>query len=81
MAMPVRLRRSPKAGVFELNNKTEVLDSVYRQVLGKDGAQMLPEDLKWLAVTHKSFDHARRGFNDRLAYLGESSPILYNVRH
>ena len=27
--------------------------------------------LQWLAVTHKSFDHARRGFNDRLAFLGK----------
>lgn len=26
---------------------------------------------KWLALTHKSFDHGRRGFNDRLAYLGK----------
>lgn len=27
--------------------------------------------VQWLAVTHKSFDHARRGFNDRLAFLGK----------
>ncbi len=26
---------------------------------------------QWLAITHKSFDHARRGFNDRLAFLGK----------
>lgn len=26
---------------------------------------------QWLAVTHKSFDHGRRGFNDRLAFLGK----------
>jgi large subunit ribosomal protein L15 len=31
---------------------------------------VLDEEAKWLAVTHKSFDHGRRGFNDRLAYLG-----------
>lgn len=31
---------------------------------------MLTEDVKWLAVTHKSYDHGRRGFNDRLAFLG-----------
>lgn len=24
-----------------------------------------------MAVTHKSFDHARQGFNDRLAFLGK----------
>jgi large subunit ribosomal protein L15 len=26
---------------------------------------------QWLAITHKSFDHGRRGFNDRLAFLGK----------
>lgn len=26
---------------------------------------------QWLAVTHKSHDHGRQGFNDRLAYLGK----------
>lgn len=31
---------------------------------------MLSDETKWLAVTHKSFDHGRRGFNDRLAFLG-----------
>ncbi|KAI9667119.1 MAG: hypothetical protein M1831_001296 [Alyxoria varia] len=31
----------------------------------------LPEEVKWLAVTHKSFDHGRRGFNDRLGFLGK----------
>lgn len=31
---------------------------------------MLTDEVKWLAVTHKSFDHGRRGFNDRLAFLG-----------
>lgn len=31
---------------------------------------MLSDEVKWLAVTHKSFDHGRRGFNDRLAYIG-----------
>lgn len=32
---------------------------------------MLTDEVKWLAVTHKSFDHGRRGFNDRLAFLGQ----------
>jgi len=31
---------------------------------------VLPEDVKWLAITHKSFDQGRRGFNERLAVLG-----------
>jgi len=31
---------------------------------------MLTEEVKWLAVTHKSFDQGRRGYNDRLAFFG-----------
>ena len=31
---------------------------------------MLTDEVKWLAVTHKSFDHGRRGYNDRLAFFG-----------
>ncbi|KAI9802351.1 MAG: hypothetical protein M1833_001857 [Piccolia ochrophora] len=43
---------------------------MYVRFLGPDGHRMLTEEVKWLAMTHKSFDHGRRGFNDRLAYLG-----------
>lgn len=75
MAMPVRTRRPSKQPLFVVNEDPAALDHAYRQMLGKDGEQMLPEELKWLAVTHKSFDHARRGFNDRLAYLG-TPPML-----
>lgn len=32
---------------------------------------MLSEETKWLAVTNKSFDAGRRGFNDRLAFFGK----------
>lgn len=31
---------------------------------------MLTDEVKWLAITHKSFDHGKRGYNDRLAFLG-----------
>lgn len=48
-----------------------MLDNAYSSFLGKNGDTLLPEELKWLAVTHKSFDHARRGFNDKLAFLGK----------
>lgn len=34
---------------------------------------MLSEETKWLAVTNKSFDAGRRGFNDRLAFFGMGS--------
>jgi large subunit ribosomal protein L15 len=52
-----------------------VLDQFYIKFLGPQGPRMLPEELKWLAVTHKSFDQGRRGFNDKLAYFGMLSPF------
>ncbi|KAL9014331.1 MAG: hypothetical protein Q9173_001019 [Seirophora scorigena] len=56
---------------FEVNEDPVKLDEVLVRVLGKDGDKMLTDEVKWLTVTHKSFDHGRRGFNDRLAYLGK----------
>ena len=55
---------------YPVNEDPEKLDRVYERVLGPDGHKMLTEEVKWLAVTHKSFDHGRRGYNDRLAFLG-----------
>ncbi|KAL8806859.1 MAG: hypothetical protein Q9200_004896 [Gallowayella weberi] len=55
---------------FQVNQDPEKLDKAYIRVLGRDGHKMLTDEVKWLAVTHKSFDHGRRGFNDRLSYLG-----------
>jgi len=54
---------------------------MYRQVFGLfgpaltngrqvDGSKFLSEETKWLAVTHKSFDQGKRGFNERLSLLG-----------
>jgi len=74
MAMPVRTRPGPRqrqAPPFVVNQDPVVLDNAYSSFLGKNGDTLLPEELKWLAVTHKSFDHARRGFNDKLAFLGK----------
>jgi large subunit ribosomal protein L15 len=47
------------------------LDRFYIALLGPNGDKVLSEEIKWLAVTHKSFDQGRRGFNDRLAFLGK----------
>jgi large subunit ribosomal protein L15 len=55
---------------FHVNANPEVLDQFYTRMLGNEGDRMLSEETKWLAVTHKSFDQGRRGFNDRLAFLG-----------
>lgn len=32
---------------------------------------MLTDSKKWLAVTHRSYEHGAIGFNDRLAFLGK----------
>ena len=62
-----------KPSDYPVNEDPKVLDRVYVEVLGKNGDQVLTEEVKWLAVTHKSFDHGRRGYNDRLAYIGTSA--------
>jgi large subunit ribosomal protein L15 len=53
-----------------VNSDPALLDQFYIRMLGNGGDQVLSDELKWLAVTHKSFDQGRRGFNDRLAFLG-----------
>ena len=57
--------------VWSVNNNPERLDEMYVRLLGPRGDKVLPEELKWLSVTHKSFDQGRRGFNDRLALMGK----------
>jgi len=70
MVAPYRSRPRPANNNFVVNNNPKRLDDVYMRMLGKDGDGVLNDEVKWLAVTHKSFDHGRRGFNDRLALLG-----------
>ncbi|KAF2651273.1 hypothetical protein K491DRAFT_696597 [Lophiostoma macrostomum CBS 122681] len=91
MVAPFRVRPLPQGPAFEVNEDPRKLDEAYMRMLGRDGEKMLTEEVKWLAVTHKSFDHGRRGFNDRLAYLGRrivslqtsiallNSPQVFNV--
>lgn len=71
MKAPVRAR-AERQEKFEVNGDPAKLDAMYTRFLGKTGPKMLSDETKWLAVTHKSFDHARRGFNDRMAFLGTS---------
>lgn len=78
MKAPVSINRNPK--VFEVNTNPRKLDDAYIRFLGQGGDKMLSDETKWLAVTHKSFDHGRRGFNDRLAYLG-TSEMYWRMRH
>lgn len=70
MVAPYRSRPKPANNNFVVNDDPKRLDDVYVRLLGKDGDKVLTDEVKWLAVTHKSFDHGRRGFNDRLAILG-----------
>ena len=72
MKAPYRWRPADPARQWECNSDPELLDQFYIKFLGRGGDQMLTEEVKWLAITHKSFDQGRRGFNDRLAFLGLS---------
>jgi large subunit ribosomal protein L15 len=75
MMAPYRVRPQAKGGVFKVNEDPRRLDDAYIRMLGQGGDKVLGDEVKWLAVTHKSFDHGRRGFNDRLAYLGMWTPM------
>jgi large subunit ribosomal protein L15 len=68
--MPFRIRPQDKTNTWRCNEDPKKLNDFYAQMLGQGGEQMLSEEVKWLAVTHKSFDQGRRGFNDRLSYFG-----------
>lgn len=70
MVMPIRTRSRPQ-GEYKVNNDPRKLDRALSSFFG-NGRDSIPlsDEVKWLTVTHKSFDHGRRGFNDRLAFLG-----------
>ncbi|KAF2455607.1 RNase III domain protein [Lineolata rhizophorae] len=71
MRAPFRTRPDTKCTRWEVNADPRRLDEAYERLLGPGGERLLTEETKWLAVTHKSFDHGRRGFNDKLAFLGK----------
>ncbi|KAK1055876.1 hypothetical protein LTR74_015363 [Friedmanniomyces endolithicus] len=85
MKMAFRLRPRPNQPEWKVNDQQAPLDEMYDSFVGQageaakgqtgvestKGRDLLPEEVKWLAITHKSFDHGRRGFNDRLAFLGK----------
>jgi large subunit ribosomal protein L15 len=70
MMAPFRTRPLPAGPEFQVNADPRRLDDAYTRMLGPGGDKVLTDEVKWLAVTHKSFDHGKRGFNDRLAFLG-----------
>jgi large subunit ribosomal protein L15 len=71
---PLNITKVPSRSVWKVNDDPARLDQFYVRILGPAGPRMLPEEIKWLAVTHKSFDQGRRGFNDRLAFFGRWCP-------
>ncbi|KAH8652309.1 ribonuclease-III-like-domain-containing protein [Xylariales sp. PMI_506] len=70
------ITKNPNNSKWHTNADPQKLDRALNNLLGKGGDRLLPEELKWLAVTHKSFDQGRRGFNDRLAYFGRQLAIV-----
>ncbi|KAL4805943.1 ribonuclease-III-like-domain-containing protein [Aspergillus unguis] len=68
---PFSLHFNSKRAEYPVNNDPNKLDQFYIRFLGEGGDKVLSDEVKWLAVTHKSFDQGRRGFNDRLAFLGK----------
>lgn len=68
---PFSLHLHSKRPAFHVNSDPVLLDRFYIRLFGNGGEQLLSEETKWLAVTHKSFDQGRRGYNDRLAFLGK----------
>jgi large subunit ribosomal protein L15 len=70
MQMPFRIRQVDKKNVWRCNDDPRRVADFYNRFLGQGGESMLNEETRWLAITHKSYDQGRRGFNDRLSYMG-----------
>lgn len=71
MKAPYSYRIKDTTKAWECNSDPKRLDRLYINFLGRGGDKVLTDEIKWLAITHKSFDQGRRGFNDRLAFYGE----------
>ncbi|KAK6440762.1 hypothetical protein LTR95_003012 [Oleoguttula sp. CCFEE 5521] len=77
MRMPQRIRPQPKQPIWRINDEAEPVDAAFDKLIGNAagrdvrGREVLDEEIKWQSLTHKSFDHARRPYNDKLAFLGK----------
>lgn len=78
MKAPIQMdfAKNPLNKLWKVNSDPAKLDAAYDRLLGPGGSRLLPEELKWLAVTHKSFDQGRRGFNDKLALTGRMALVM-----
>ena len=72
----IRERKNQK-GVWVCNDDPRVLHQMYDRLIGNHN--LLSEETRWLAVTHKSFDQGKRGYNDRLSYIGMFLRYRYNM--
>lgn len=70
MKAPISMNFHNKDQRWPVNESPEKLDEFYTQLIGDGGSELLSEEVKWLAMTHKTFDQGRRGYNDRLAFFG-----------
>jgi large subunit ribosomal protein L15 len=77
----INIVKDPKRTIWKNNDDPAKLDAMYNRLLGANGDRMLPDEIKWLAITHKSFDQGRRGFNTRLAYFGRLIVSLEATRN
>ncbi|KAK4160550.1 ribonuclease-III-like-domain-containing protein [Cladorrhinum sp. PSN259] len=68
----INIVKDPRRTIWHVNEDPAKVDAMYNRLLGQHGEKMLPDEIKWLAITHKSFDQGRRGFNTRLAYFGRT---------
>lgn len=76
MRAPYRIRPKTDNDDYPVNEDEGKLDAMYERFLGKGSLEGIDRDVKWLAVTHKSFDHGRRGYNERLAFQGRRAMEL-----
>ncbi|KAK3984430.1 ribonuclease-III-like-domain-containing protein [Cladorrhinum sp. PSN332] len=76
----INVVKDPRRTVWHVNEDPAKVDAMYNRLLGQNGDKMLPDEIKWLAITHKSFDQGRRGFNTRLAYFGRTILSLETTR-
>jgi hypothetical protein len=70
MKAPFQPRPKDPSKAWTCNEDPAKVDSMYIGLFGRGGDKVLSDEIKWLAITHKSFDQGRRGFNDRLAFFG-----------
>lgn len=74
----INVVKDPRRKIWTVNEDPKLLDAMYNRFLGREGDRLLPDEIKWLAVTHKSFDQGRRGFNTKLAYFGTRRTLSHS---